>query len=170
MDPLYWPQPGWVHFQLLYLEVPGLLVTILQFFLVQCYKEIQYLPQNKMSTCDMCSAWSCFNSRESGFAVTNENKITLNRTNILRMYFLNCCFGLNNIDDFDNYESSISGEPYTCKYMWRNQDDHWDVTLDFNLYMWDSTMNWYSSSIGFGDYTDLLWWKQFKQIVLPIDH
>ena len=41
----------------------------------------------------------------------------------------NCCFGLNKNDDFDNYESTISGEPY----MWRNQDDHWDVTLDFNL-------------------------------------
>ena len=129
MDPLYWPQPGWVQFQLWYLEVPGLLVTILQFCLVQCYKEIQYLLQNKMSTCDMCSAWSCFNSRESGFAVTNEKKITPKRTNILRMYLLNCCFGLNKNDDFDNYESTISGEPY----MWRNQDYHWDVTLDFNL-------------------------------------
>ena len=82
-----------------------------------------------MSTCDMCSAWSCFNSRESGFAVTNENKITPKRTNILRMYLLNCCLGLNKNDDFDNYESTISGEPY----MWRNQDYHWDVTLDFNL-------------------------------------
>ena len=70
MDPLYWPQPGWVQFQLWYLEVPGLLVTTLQFCLVQCYKEIQYLLQNKMSTCDMCSVWSCFNSRESEFAVT----------------------------------------------------------------------------------------------------
>ena len=139
MDPLYWPQPGWVQFQLWYLEVPGLLVTTLQFCLVQCYKEIQYLLQNKMSTCDMCSAWSCFNSRESGFAVTNENKITPKHTNIL--YLLNCCFGLNKNDDFDNYESTISGEPY----MWRNQDDHWEVTLDF--IMWDSTMNWYSSSI-----------------------
>ena len=129
MDPLYWPQPGWVQFQLWYLEVPGLLVTTLQFCLVQCYKEIQYLLQNKMSTCDMCSAWSCFNSRESGFAVTNENKITPKRTNILRMYLLNCCFGLNKNDEIDNYESTISGEPY----MWRNQDDHWDVTLDFNL-------------------------------------
>ena len=77
MDPLYWPQPGWVQFQLWYLEVPGLLVTTLQFCLVQ------YLLQNKMSTCDMCSAWSSFNSRESGFAVTNENKITPKRTNIL---------------------------------------------------------------------------------------
>ena len=83
----------------------------------------------KKSTCDMCSAWSCFNSRESGFAVTNEYKITPKRNNILRMYLLNCCFGLNKNDDFDNYESTISGEP--C--MWRNQDDHWDVTLDFNL-------------------------------------
>ena len=129
MDPLYWPRPGWVQFQLWYLEVPGLLVTTLKFCLVQCYKEIQYLLQNKMSTCDMCSAWSCFNSRENGFAVTNENKITPKCTNILRMYLLNCCFGLNKNDDFDNYESTISGEPY----MWRNQDDHWDVTLDFNL-------------------------------------
>ena len=24
--------------------------------------------------------------------------------------------------------------------------------------------------IGFGDYTDILWWKWFKQLVLPIDH
>ena len=24
--------------------------------------------------------------------------------------------------------------------------------------------------IGFGDYTDLLWWMWFKQLVLPIDH
>ena len=94
MDPLYWPQPAWVQIQLWYLEVPGLLMTTLQFCLVQFYKEIQYLLQNKMSTCDMCSAWSCFNSRESGFAVTNENKITPKRTNILRMYLLNCCFGL----------------------------------------------------------------------------
>ena len=61
--------------------------------------------------------------------VTNENKITPKRTNVLRIYLLNCCFGLNKNDDFDNYESTISGEPY----MWRNQDDHWDVTLDFNL-------------------------------------
>ena len=129
MDPLYWPQPGWVQFQLWYLEVPSLLVTTLQFCLVQCYKEIQYLLQNKMSTCDMCSVWSCFNSRESEFAVTNENKITPKRTNVLRMYLVNCCFGLNKNDDFDNYESTISREPY----MWRNQDDHWDVTLDFNL-------------------------------------
>ena len=48
---------------------------------------------------DMCSA-SCFNSRESEFAVTNENKITPKDTNILRMYLLNCCFGLNKNDDF----------------------------------------------------------------------
>ena len=129
MDPLYWPQPGWVQFQFWFFEVPGLLVTTLQFCLVQCYKEIQYLLQNKMSTCDMCLAWSCFNSRETGFAVTNEKKITPKCTNILRLYLLNCCFGLNKNDDFDNYESTISGEPY----MWRNQDDHWDVTLDFNL-------------------------------------
>ena len=129
MDSLYWPQPGWVQFQLWYLEVPGLLVTTLQFCLVQCYKEIQHLLQNKMSTCDMCSAWSCTNSRDSGFAVTNENKINPKRTNILRIYLLNCCFGLNKNDEIDNYESTISGEPY----MWRNQDYHWDVTLDFNL-------------------------------------
>ena len=38
-------------------------------------------------------------------------------------------FRLNNNGDFDNYESTISGEPY----MWRNQDEHWDATLDFNL-------------------------------------
>ena len=58
------------------------------------------------------------------------NSKTYQTTNILRMYLLNCCFGLNKNDDFDNYESTISGEPY----MWRNQDDHWDViTLDFNL-------------------------------------
>ena len=44
------------------------------------------------------------------------------------MYLLNCSFGLNKNDDFDNYESTIIGEPY----LWRNQDDHWDVTLDFN--------------------------------------
>ena len=25
---------------------------------------------------------------------------------------LNCCFGLNNNDYFENYESAISGEPY----------------------------------------------------------
>ena len=55
--------------------------------------------------------------------------VTPKRTNILRMYVLNCCFGLNKNDDFDNYESTISGEPYMC----RNQDDHWDVALDFNL-------------------------------------
>ena len=121
MDPLYWPQAGWVQFQLWYLEVPGLLVTTLQFCLVQCCKEIQYLLQNKMSTWDMCLA-SCFD-------VTNENKITPKGTNILRMYLLNCCFVLNKNNDFDNYESTISGEPY----MWRNQDDHWDATLDFNL-------------------------------------
>ena len=99
MNPLYWPDPGWVKFQLWYLEVPGLLVTTLQSCLVQCCKEVQYLLQNKMSTWDMCSA-SCFNSRESEFAVTNENKITPKDTNILRMYLLNCCFGLNKNDDF----------------------------------------------------------------------
>ena len=27
-----------------------------------------------------------------------------------------------------------------------------------------------SCEIGFGDYTDLLWWMWFKQLVLPIDH
>ena len=43
---------------------------------------------------------SWFNSRESEFAVTNENKITPKDTNILRMYLLNCCFGLNKNDDF----------------------------------------------------------------------
>ena len=63
-------------------------------------------------------------------AVTNENKITPKGTNILRMYLLNFCFGLNKNDDFANYESTISGEPY----MWRNQDDHWNVTLDFDLW------------------------------------
>ena len=63
-------------------------------------------------------------------AVTNENKITPKGTNILRKYLLNCCFGLNKNDDFANYESTISGEPY----MWRNQDDHWNVTLDFDLW------------------------------------
>ena len=99
INPLYWPDPGWVKFQLWYLEVPGLLVTTLQSCLVQCCKEVQYLLQNKMSTWDMCSA-SCFNSRESEFAVTNENKITPKDTNILRMYLLNCCFGLNKNDDF----------------------------------------------------------------------
>ena len=26
------------------------------------------------------------------------------------------------------------------------------------------------TAIGFGDYTDLLWWMWFKQLVLPIDH
>ena len=112
MDPLYWPQPGCVQFQLWYLEVPGLLVTTLQFCIVQCYKEIPYLLQNKMSTCDMCSAWSCFNSRESGFAVTNENKITPKRTNILRIY---------------------PGWSLRCNTWFQ--------------FMWDSTMNWYSSSI-----------------------
>ena len=50
MNPLYWPDPGWVKFQLWYLEVPGLLVTTLQSCLVQCCKEVQYLLQNKMST------------------------------------------------------------------------------------------------------------------------
>ena len=25
-------------------------------------------------------------------------------------------------------------------------------------------------SIGFGYYTDLLWWNDYKQLVLPIDH
>ena len=76
-----------------------------------------------------CAQHDPASTPESGFAVTNENKITPKRTNILRMYLLNCCFGLNKNDDFDNYESTINGEPY----MWRNQDDHWDVTLDFNL-------------------------------------
>ena len=99
MDPIYWPQPGWVKFQLWYLEVPGLLVTTLQYCLVQCCKEVQYLLQNKMSTWDMCST-SCFNYGASEFAVTNDNKITPKDTNILRMYLLNCCFGLNKNDDF----------------------------------------------------------------------
>ena len=129
MDPLYWPQLGWVQFQLWYLQVPVCCWPHSSSVLYNVIRKMQYLLQNKMSTCDMCSAWSSFNSSESGFAVTNENKITPKRTNILRMYLLNCCFGLNKNDDFDNYESAISGEPY----MWRNQDDHWDVTHDFNL-------------------------------------
>ena len=70
--------------------------------------------------------------QREGVCCTNENKITPKGTNILRMYLLNCCFGLNKNDDFDNYESTISGEPYIM-YMWRNQDDYWDATLDFNL-------------------------------------
>ena len=28
----------------------------------------------------------------------------------------------------------------------------------------------YVFTIGFDDYTDLLWWKLFKQLVIPIDH
>ena len=76
-----------------------------------------------------CAQQDPASTPESGFAVTNEHKITPKRTNILIMYLLNCCFRLNKNDDFDNYESTINGEPY----MWRNQDDHWDVTLDFNL-------------------------------------
>ena len=124
MDPLYWLQPSWVQFQLWYLEVPGLLVTTLQFCLVQCYKEIRYLLHNKMPTCDMCSAWSCFNSREREFAVTNENKITPKCTDILRMYLFKLLF-------WAKWEWWFW--QLWVYYQWRNQDDHWDVTLDFNL-------------------------------------
>ena len=89
----------------------------------------------------MCSA-SCFNSRESGFAVTNENKITPKGTNILRMYLLNCCFGLNKNDDFDNYE---------YYYQWRAlyvEQPGWSLRYNaWFQFMWDSTVNWYSSSI-----------------------
>ena len=100
LDPHFiWPWVQWTFcISVMYLEVPGLLVTTLQSCLEQCCKEVQYLLQNKMSTWNMCSA-SCFNSRESEFAVTNENKITPKDTNILRMYLLNCCFGLNENDN-----------------------------------------------------------------------
>ena len=33
-----------------------------------------------------------------------------------------------------------------------------------------SHKEFYEVTIGFGDYTDLLWWMWFKQLVLPIDH
>ena len=48
------------------------------------------------------------------------------------MYILNCCFGLNKNDYFDNYESTISEEPY----MWRNQDDNCDEHLIIVMNTW----------------------------------
>ena len=38
------------------------------------------------------------------------------------------------------------------------------------VYMSDDDLWKICDSIGFGDYTDLPWWKWFKQLVLPIDH
>ena len=53
--------------------------------------------------------------------------------------------------------------------------------LIYDKSMLDQIMAWFCmatilnenemwETIGFGDYTDLLWWMWFKQLVLPIDH
>ena len=54
---------------------------------------------------------------------------------------------------------------YNLKQWWRN--NMYDIGLVRPTPVVHDGMGWI---IGFGDYTDLLWWKWFEQLVLPIDH
>ena len=64
---------------------------------------VLYNVVRKYSICSRikCQLETCAqHPASSEFVVTNENKITPQYTNILRMYLVNCCFGLNKNDDF----------------------------------------------------------------------
>ena len=85
----------------------------------------------------------------------------------------------------------ISGQkdPFTKKWTYRlnirpclkyiHQFWPWPYDLDIGFSISNFEINgmagpidvqWKGKSIGFSDYTDLLWWKEYKQLVLPIDH